>query len=272
MTVDVEKLENALSAIKGDDDEVFLQNRFQSLATHTTINAAEGTDKVELRDPYYFCAQDFDNLLTIALRLDWQKGMWARGDLDDIRWIRFVETDVRLFHIEFRSLFDYLAPIIRHVADKPGQVKIGELRSSASFEKLRNWTMNSKGNAKRLGEDLASIVQSCDWFEDLREARNALVHHGGTTTAFIEGKSRVLFQVHDRNFKDKILVEEVIYRDSLVDFERYAGLYCGYLLDLLDEVGGAVHRRLGLEDKSDRVAYHHPALSLVRDWIRAVSG
>lgn len=271
MAVVLEKLEKALSAVKDGQDGVYLQNRFQSLSAQTAINAAEGRCKTELRDPYYFAARDFDNLLTIALRLDWQKGLWARGDLDDTLWIRFVEADVHLFHVEFRSLFDYLAPIIRHVSDKPGQVKIGELRSSASFEKLRNWTMESKGHANRLGKDLAAIVGSCDWFEDLREARNALVHQGGTTTAFIEGKGRVLFQVHDRNFKDKVLVEEVMYRDNIVDFERYAGLYFGYLLDLLDEVGGAVNRRLGLADKSDRITYLHPALDLVRSWIRTVS-
>lgn len=271
MAIDVKKLEKALSAIKDDGGGVYLQNRFQSLATHSGVNGAEGARKVELRDPYYFAAQDFNNLLTIALRVNWQKKLWAGGDLDDILWMKFVEADVHLFHVEFRSLFDYLTPIICHVADRPGQVKIEELSSSASFEKLRNKTMKPKGYANRLGGDLTSIVASCDWFMDLREARNALVHQGGTTTTFIDGKDRVLFQVHDRNFRDKILVEEVVYRDSLVDFERYAGLYLGYLLDLLDEVGGAVHRRLELEDKSDHVTYSHPALGLVRDWIRAVS-
>jgi hypothetical protein len=271
LAVDVEKLENALCAVKDDKDGAHLQNRFLSLATHSEINGAEGKRKVELRDPYYFAAQDFNNLLTIALRMDWQKRLWANGDLDDVRWIKFVEADVHLFHVEFRSLFDYLTPIICHVADRPDQVEIEKLSSSASFEKLRNRTLKPKGYANRLGEDLASIVASCDWFEDLREARNALVHQGGTTTAFIDGKDRVLFQVHDRNFRDKILVEEVMYGDGLVDFERYAGLYLGYLLDLLDEVGGAVHRRLGLEDKSDRVKYRHPALDLVRSWILAVS-
>lgn len=271
MTIDVKKLRKALSAIKDDGSGVYLQNRFQSLASHSEVNGAEGARKVELRDAYYFASQDFDNLLTIALRIDWQKKLWAGGVLDDVYWIKFVEADVHLFHVEFRSLFDYLTPIICHVADKPGQVRIEELSSSASFEKLQNKILKSEGYANRLGEDLASIVASCDWFMDLREARNALVHRGGTTTAFIDGKDHVLFQVHDRTFRDRILVEEVVYKDNLVDFERYAGLYLGYLLDLLDEVGGAVHRRLGLEDKSDRITYRHPALDLVRSWIRAVS-
>ncbi len=78
-----------------------------------------------MRDPYYFAAQDFDNHLTIVLRVDWQRKMWASGDLDDVRWIRFLEGDVHLFHVEFRSLFDFIASIIRNVAEKPGQVRIG---------------------------------------------------------------------------------------------------------------------------------------------------
>lgn len=134
----LEKLEKALSEIKVGAGGVYLQNRFHGLSAQTSINAAEGQHKTELRDPYYFAAQDFDNLLTISSRLDWQKCLWARGDLDDIRWIKFVEADVHLFHIEFRSLFDDLAPIIRHASDKPGQVRIGESDGTASFEKLRN--------------------------------------------------------------------------------------------------------------------------------------
>ena len=269
--MELEKLEKALSAIKDDTSGAYLQNRFQGLSAQTSINAAERQCKTELRDPYYFAAQDFDNLLTITLRLDWQKGLWARGDLDDIRWVKFVEADMHLFHVEFRSLFDYLAPIIRHVSDKPGQVRIGEFDGTASFEKLRNWVTKSEGNANRLGTDLAAIVGSCGWFDDLREVRNALVHQGGTTTAFIGEKERVLFQIHDRNLRDKVLVEEVMYKNGIVDFERYAGMYLGYLLDLFNEVGGVVHERLGLEDKSYLVTYRHPALSVVRAWMRAVA-
>lgn len=271
MAIVLEKLEKALLTIKDDAEGAYLQNRFQGLSAQTSINAAEGQCKTELRDPFYFAAQDFDNLLTIALRLDWQKDLWARGDLDDIRWIKFVEADVHLFHVEFRSLFDYLALIIRHVSDKPGQVRIGEYNGTASFEKLLNWTTESNGNADRLGSDLAAIVGSCGWFKDLRGVRNALVHQGGRDTAFVEEKGRVLFQVHDRNFRDRVLIEEVVYRDNIVDFERYAGMYLGYLLDLLDEVGSAVHERLTLEDKSRLVTYRHPALGVVRDWMRAVA-
>ncbi len=271
MTLAFKTLAKALLTIKDDAGGVYLQNRFQSLSTQTLINGAEGQRKTELRDPYYFAAQDFDNLLTIVLRLDWQKGLWARGDLNDIHWIKFVEADVHLLHVEFRSLFDYLAPIIRHVSDKPGQVRIGESNGTASFEKLWNWTTESKGNANRLGSDLAAIVGSCGWFKDLRGVRNTLVHQGGTATALVEERGRILFQVHDRNFLDRVLIEEVMYRDNIVDFERYAGMYLGYLLDLLDEVGCAVHERLALEDKSRLITYRHPALRVVRDWMRAVA-
>lgn len=271
MAVEVGKLEKTILAIKDDAGGAHLQDRFHSLSAQTAINAAEGQCRAELRNPYYSATKDLDNLLTIVWRVDWQKGLWTGGNLDDVRWIRFIEADVHLFHVEFRSLFDHLASIIRHVADKPGQVKIGESTSSASFEKLRNWVTASRGNANRLGTDLAAIVESCGWFDDLREVRNALVHQGGTTTTFIEGKGRVLFQVHDRNLRAKVLTREVMYKSGIVDFERYAGVYLGYLLELLDEVGSVVHKRLRLEDKTNLVTYRHPALSVVRDWVRTLT-
>lgn len=73
LAIDARKLEKALSAIKNDGGGVYLENRFQSLATHSEVNGAKEARKVELGDPYYFAAQDFDNLLTIALRMDWQE-------------------------------------------------------------------------------------------------------------------------------------------------------------------------------------------------------
>lgn len=84
MAIVLEKLEKALLTIKDDAEGAYLQNRFQGLSAQTSINAAEGQCKTDLRAPFYFAAQNFDNLLTIALRLDWQKDLWARSDLDDM--------------------------------------------------------------------------------------------------------------------------------------------------------------------------------------------
>jgi hypothetical protein len=127
------------------------------------------------------------NIGAIILRLDWYKTLWNQEGFADL-WRWFASCDIDLFHVEIRSIFDYLASIIKLVSDSPGQV------SDKSFRKLRNWVTKGKSELK-VGNDLAQLLLHCDWFDGLREVRDTLVHRGGFTLVFPE-KSRILFQVY----------------------------------------------------------------------------
>lgn len=104
------------------------------------------------------------------LRLAWQKDLWSKGKLDEISCMMFAKCDVNFFHVEFRSLFDHLTKLVSTVSNSPGQVK------SRSFHKLKNWLAKSDQNVRKLGMDLAKLVLSCCWFDDLKTDLNSFIH------------------------------------------------------------------------------------------------
>jgi hypothetical protein len=129
LTLALEKLESALSRMSEDaDGTVYLKDGFHGLSAHTSINASMGPREAQARSACRFVFKDLGSLMTIALRLDWQKALWANGELEDVLWIKFVETDIHLFHVEFRSLFDYLSGLVSAAAVKFGQVPTVEFR------------------------------------------------------------------------------------------------------------------------------------------------
>ena len=197
--------------------------------------------------------------MTIALRLVWLKDLWIQKRLDDVVWMQFVPCDIDLFHVEFRAVFDYLAKIIHIVSNLPRQVP-------SNFTILKEWVAKSDRNAKRLG-DLAEVLLSCDWFDDLKEIRNSIIHKGWFTLAFLE-RSKILFQVY--GMKKEVLTSEIVFKDNVVDFELYAGLYIGYLIAYLEKVSEMIFKHQNLEKIDCNAKSYHQGLRVVRGWIERV--
>jgi hypothetical protein len=196
------------------------------------------------------------------LRLEWQKDLVSADNLDQILWSHFAACDIDTFHVRFRSLFDYLAGVIDLVSDKSGQIP-------KSFEALQNWIDKSPNNVQRMGRDLAELISSCEWFSAMREIRNLIVHRGGHTLIF-PMKNRILFQVHER-WNRTILVPEIMFNENVADFELYAGLLMGYLIAYLEDVSIVVHKRLGLQRRTDSDGrLYHSGLQVIHRWIEKV--
>lgn len=169
---------------------------------------------------FLYIKEDISNIATIALRLEWSKDLWIRKELTYRKglWPLYAATDVDLFHVEVRSIFDYVAKAINLSSNNPRQ-------TPESFRGLREWIARSEGNVKRLGNDLAEVVSSCDWFDDLRMARDSIVHRGGTTL-IVPDAARIFFRISLRPGLVK-LKRETIYDSDVADFESYVGLYLG---------------------------------------------
>lgn len=73
--------------------------------------------------------------------------------------MQFTACDIDLFHVQLRSIFDYLAKLIMFFAAKPDQVGTKKL-----FRKLQEWLKRESSDSTRLGVDLAAVVEDCDWF------------------------------------------------------------------------------------------------------------
>ena len=275
MALDREQLRAALSVLRKYEepfgDEPFsYQWASLFLKMKGWVGQKCGSEKSILSDPIQelymtliFIQEDVQNIATIALRMNWLRDRFERKELSYSYWLLFVATDVDLLHVELRSAFDYLARAISLVSDNPGQV------ATKSFRELKQWLEKSNENANRLGQDLASMVLSCDWFDDIRFARDTIVHKGGTTIIEIDG-SRILFRVDRRPGRSLNLHPETMSKPGFTDFELYAGLYLGYLLAYLERFSMEVTRRLRLEEFNwCEESYVHSGFGVVRGWIES---
>jgi hypothetical protein len=262
MAINKQQLKNALSTINKDEEGYFCSGHFVDLLSHVHINVAMGAKLHELYNYLQFVNQDIWNIETIALRLEWQRDLWTQNKIGDGSWMQSAATDIDHFHVEFRSIFDYLAKIIGIVSKSPRQVR------SSSFRKLKNWVAKSDDNVQMLGKDLAQVIISWEWFDDFREVRDSIVHRGGFTIAFLE-KGRILFQVYE-GIHRKVLIPEIMFNENVVDFELYAGLYIGYLIACLEEISELIYKRLNLKKVGSNPKSYHPGLRVVRDWIKHV--
>jgi hypothetical protein len=211
-----------------------------------------------------FVAHDVWNIETLLDRINWQCELWSANQMTDGRWNVYITADIDLFHVEFRSLFDYLARLIRALANKPGQVP-----EEASFEKLTNWVVKPENTAQqRLGEELVKVVTAADWFPLIRQVRNDLVHRGAETLVFYD-KPRVLFQTYTGGREKIIDIPELMHNPNVVDFERYAAVFYGYLIDYLEEVASVVYLRLGLKRREGGSRHHNPGIATAKRWMES---
>lgn len=261
--IDNQRLSVALKVIHKDDDgRLFYSGRFINLMNNMRIDVA--LENISLRglvNHASYIHQDFWNLLTIALRLDWQKGLLAKGELNDILGSQFAACDIDLFHIQYRSLFDHLAKFIGLLSGKPRSMP-------DSFDRIKN-RVDVLHAAGTLDDKLAEVIKSCDWFSDMRNTRNSIVHRDGQTMVFPE-EGRILFQVHE-GFRNTVNLPETMFNENIVDFELYAGLLVGYLLGYLEEVAEIADSKLEMKRFCGEPTSYHGGLSVVHEWIEKVA-
>jgi hypothetical protein len=189
MTINKDKLKTAISTINEDDEgSYFNSSEFVKSWMYVSLNSRIGEEFPPISSFMQYISQDISNIETITTRLEWQRDLWSKGDLDIGKWMSYAGCDIDFFHIEMRSIFDYVAKVIQRVSNQPEQVP------DKSFNDLRTWLSKSRDTSKLLGEDLAELVLSVDWFDDLKNVRDVNVHQGGMTLVFLE-KDRILFQI-----------------------------------------------------------------------------
>lgn len=264
MALNRKRLSTALSVIHEENGHIFRSGFFDNVSGDVHSNAIATRDPKLLR--LYMCLtsilMDLWNIETICLRLAWQKNLWSQDQLDNDLWLQFGGCDISLFHIELRSIFDYLAKVINIISDSPEQVP------GKSFNKLRNWVSKSESNVAILGADLAQLVASCEWFDDIREARDSMLHRGAHTLVFLT-KDRITFQIIT-GIDTLSLPDEVMYDKNVADFELYAGLHIAYLLSSLEDISKLIRSRMNLKRGHHGAQSSSPGLRIVRNWIERI--
>jgi len=173
----------------------------------------------------------------------------------------FTATDIDHFHVELRSIFDYLVQFMGYICDKRGQ-------TPNSFHELRNWLEKSEGNKKRFGKDLTKITIECDWFKEIRSIRDTNIHEGGWSLVFPE-ENRILFQTSKHLYFPKVKCQAIMFNKEVADFELYAGRYLTLMLCFLEHLAKITCRRLGIDIDSYglRSKSYHPGYAIIKAWI-----
>lgn len=263
MLIRKDRLKIASSTIQKDEEGGFFSSsEFVVLFTNIMFKTQTGETVLPIFSFMQYASQDVNNMETITTRLAWEKDLWSKEQLDVGSWMTYAACDINLFHVEIRSIFDYLAKIIRRVSDEPEQVP------DQGFHDLRTWLAKSDDNVKRLGKDLAELVSSVNWFDTIKNLRDVNVHQGGMTLVFLE-KWRILFQIL-KGYEYLVSIPEIMYNENVVDFELYAGMHFGYLIAFLEDFATVIEKRLPEGKYSSRIGNPRKVyrkLPIVYSWI-----
>lgn len=203
----------------------------------------------------------------VAYRLQWFREAVKSGRASQSDWRFFTASDIALFFVAVRSLFDHTAAFIALLANKKGTVPPG------SFGKLRSWLGGEKAetNRQRLGPDLTDLVSSCDWFDGVRDVRDAIVHNAAQVMVF-PSDQEILFQVHSGSptlIHGPAVMSPV--SPAVVDFRAYAGLRYGYLIDFLDRMADVAWQRLRLQRFTVAPPGWCPGMEVLHQWMASLA-
>ncbi|MGZ5127184.1 MAG: hypothetical protein ACXWC1_30795 [Burkholderiales bacterium] len=195
--------------------------------------------------------RDLGNITTLLNRLEWTRAECLKGHLPVGSWAAFAELDVEHFHVEMRSALDYVAKAIGAAAGKSGQVRDG------SFNKLSKWIEGDKKNRRRLGEDLAALVDEAPWFPSVKGIRDAIVHNGANSAVFFQPEEGISFQVHGDQFTNLVRVgPELLVNPNVVDFQLYSAWLITELISYLGRVAAVLGARVPGNKISSNTRYY----------------
>jgi hypothetical protein len=267
-----DRLTTALSTLKKDEEGGYYNtSHFLNLsikASHSSFIDKQVLPSISAFMQYIL--NDLQIIETIINRMAWQNDLRTSNQLDEWKWMSFSECDINLFNIHIRSIFDYAAKIIQRSADNPKSCDMN------SFNELKNWLVkNPENNSKTLGQELAKLILSVDWFEGIKTLRDEVMHRGGKVIVMSDN-NKLLFQVMKSRYAYLISTPELMFNENLAYFESYAGLYFGYLIAFLKELAINIENRLpkgthssGLGDPKRIFGKEKP--TIIYNWIEELS-
>lgn len=255
-------IEALLKEIRKSDDRYYTSSLFDRLfgAAHVMRSAPDAS-----RFPYRHLVEaneHFNHLITLIYKIAWLADRRATGELDDVTWMYFCSSDILTFHTVMRSLFDEVSAVAAQLATRSNVVP------DKGFHRLRKWATNEVKSNSLLGETLAESIRGCDWFDDLRDLRDDLVHRSARTIVFLE-PDRILFQVHV-SLSQRIIIPSVMFNANVVDFPKYAALMMARLAVFLDRFAAGVFAAsyLNLEG-AEPVQSFHVGLGVLKTWLQS---
>jgi hypothetical protein len=248
------------SIVLEDEDGPYQSEVFVRLSVSCHLARALGNDELDgLHRQLVDITRRKWDLLTIVLKLDWMRSRRDAKELDPMVWMLFAANDVNSFLMNVRSLFDHLAKVIRIVSGR---------QTPQSFNDLRNWVAKDTHDPSRvLDERLIRLISDCDWFEDLRDLRDDILHRAAETTVFPE-LPYLGIQIH-KGITDRLIAEPGLLdpeNANVAIFERFAIAALSRLHVLLEEVSSVVMELLAIPDAGDGARSFHGGLGVIHQW------
>lgn len=224
MKAEISVLKSAKNQFYLEDNKIYWRNGITLISAEILLKRTTDRKLLRLLKLCRFIVDDFSNIATLIHRLDLIRELSLSNNRIKNLWFYYAQVDINMFFIEIRSIMDYVAEIVSLMSINPNQVP------SNSFEKLKNW-INKEINRKKIDADFIEIIREANWFNDIREVRNNLIHFGYNTFIFGYPKDGVLFKISEGS-KNSIKIKDfLVYNENnIVYFDRYVALYLSYLL------------------------------------------
>lgn len=280
METDIKKILEEVALLFNDDGgESFLQTQF--IEVQRAIFIENKDDKYNKVYPYIKkINRDLINIGIIIERIEWLKSIALEKKEIHVSWHRYVAVDIEHFHTEIRSIMDYIAQTIGILLPNGGQLP-------DSFRKLYEWTNK---NSSRIDSGIESIIKyASSWFIDMKDVRDAIVHHGASTIVFGGPQDGILFQIYNSNLDEKIGYEKIImFNDNIVFFDKYAALYIARVLYSIKELSKAlasiisssketdikssIKSEIGINNLNSLTRISDPGFKVIKKWIDDLLG
>jgi len=257
-----ETLSEALNLLEGKKNGTVWRGDFLDVYFHLGVARYQNHSLESTYQAMSNINQDVWNVCTLITRMEWFRTLAIKGrSMPSFSWILFTSVDIEHFHVELRSILDYVATILGNLAERPKQVRSG------SFRALYQWLEKDQRNVAKLGNEASVLVVSAPWYRELRGIRDSILHYGAHTIVFGAPKDGIHFQVHS-GLKRLINVDSLMWNENVVDFQLYAGLYVARTLVFLEELGRFVAARIPKwppGEPGTRANYH--GFTILRNWM-----
>ena len=198
---------------------------------------------------------------TTIHRLQWQKELFFHETIDFGQWYIYAQADIRLFHIEIRSLLDHLGLCIKHLCDGK--------KPKDSFSALTE-NYQKYFEAGIIPKEFHELLGNCSWFESFRDTRDKIVHEGAEVDVFgMKTGEPILFWVRKKDIK--IIQENSFFFNSngVLNFENYASYYMANIYSILDVFGEIAYKFSKIKrTQVGGASRSHGGLSVIRTWMQ----
>jgi len=258
MRPQLEDLDSVISSIEIENS--YMKSSFEDFLGDLVINRSPSCR------PIYSGVHTIGDALwdieTTIYRLEWQKQLYFQKQLSLSQWFIFSKADIRLFHIEVRSLMDNIGLVIKNVA-KPKN------RPKDSFDDLRK-RRDHYLQKRMISKEIYELLDNADWFDQFRAIRCAIVHEGAKVISFgLKKGEPVLWAIKRQDYSDLLAEAEfVVNKNGVMNFERYAAYNMSHIYSFLNRFGEILYQTTGLiRSQRKSAARSHGGIKVIQTWM-----